>query len=303
MLTRIISGAVGVAIMAVVFFFHDTLLLPIAVAAMIGVMLFELLRAVKLEKVFPVFMAVELCGVAMPFLYQFFCESEDIACCGDDTYQDIIYHGEVSVIAFAVTLAAAFVVFVTWLRRHKELRYEQIFFALASMVLVPQAMSTMVRIDRMDSENGLFLLIMGLCGAWIADTGAYFTGVAFGKHKLCPEISPKKTIEGFVGGILTTGIVFAAAFLIYGKAGASSGLLGSSYIGTAVFAFIIGAVCAVIGTVGDLSASMVKRQIGFKDYGKIMPGHGGLMDRFDSVLFVLPTFYAMISLLDVISKQ
>lgn len=303
MLTRIISGAVGVAIMAVVFFFHDTLLLPIAVAAMIGVMLFELLRAVKLEKVFPVFMAVELCGVAMPFLYQFFCESEDIACCGDDTYQDIIYHGEVSVIAFAVTLAAAFVVFVTWLRRHKELRYEQIFFALASMVLVPQAMSTMVRIDRMDSENGLFLLIMGLCGAWIADTGAYFTGVAFGKHKLCPEISPKKTIEGFVGGILTTGIVFAAAFLIYGKAGASSGLLGSNYIGTAVFAFIIGAVCAVIGTVGDLSASMVKRQIGFKDYGKIMPGHGGLMDRFDSVLFVLPTFYAMISLLDVISKQ
>ena len=303
MLTRIISGAVGVAIMAVVFFFHDTLLLPIAVAAMIGVMLFELLRAVKLEKVFPVFMAVELCGVAMPFLYQFFCESEDVACCGDDTYQDIIYHGEVSVIAFAVTLAAAFVVFVTWLRRHKELRYEQIFFALASMVLVPQAMSTMVRIDRMDSENGLFLLIMGLCGAWIADTGAYFTGVAFGKHKLCPEISPKKTIEGFVGGILTTGIVFAAAFLIYGKAGASSGLLGSSCIGTAVFAFIIGAVCAVIGTVGDLSASMVKRQIGFKDYGKIMPGHGGLMDRFDSVLFVLPTFYAMISLLDVISKQ
>ena len=303
MLTRIISGAVGVALMVLVFIFHDTLLLPIAVSAMVAVMLFELLRAVKLEKVFPVFMAVELCGVAMPFLYQFFCESEDIACCGDDTYQDIIYHGEVSVIAFAVTLAAAFVVFVTWLRRHKELRYEQIFFALASMVLVPQAMSTMVRIDRMDSENGLFLLIMGLCGAWIADTGAYFTGVAFGKHKLCPEISPKKTIEGFVGGILTTGIVFAAAFLIYGKAGASSELLGSSYIGTAVFAFIIGAVCAVIGTVGDLSASMVKRQIGFKDYGKIMPGHGGLMDRFDSVLFVLPTFYAMISLLDVISKS
>ena len=128
MLTRIISGAVGAALMVLVFIFHDTLLLPIAVSAMVAVMLFELLRAVKLEKVFPVFMAVELCGVAMPFLYQFFCESEDIACCGDDTYQDIIYHGEVSVIAFAVTLAAAFVVFVTWLRRHKELRYEQIFF-------------------------------------------------------------------------------------------------------------------------------------------------------------------------------
>jgi len=156
------------------------------------------------------------------------------------------------------------------------------------MVLVPQAMSTMVRIDRMDEENGLFLLIMGLCGAWIADTGAYFTGVAFGKHKLCPEISPKKTIEGFAGGITFTGIAYAVAFSIRG---------GFS-VSTAAAAFCVGAVCAVIGTVGDLSASMVKRQIGFKDYGRIMPGHGGLMDRFDSVLFVLPTFYIMTALLE-----
>ena len=299
MLTRIISGVVGAALMVVVFIFHDTLLLPIAVAAMIGVMLFELLRAVKLEKVFPVFMAVELCGVSMPFVYRFFCESETVASCDGEDVKQVIYNGEYSVIAFVISLAAAFVVFVTWLRKHKELRYEQIFFALASMVLVPQAMSTMVRIDRMDSENGLFLLIMGLCGAWIADTGAYFTGVALGKHKLCPEISPKKTIEGFIGGIVTTGIVFAAAFLIYGKNSSSAVQLGNSWTTTAVLAFVIGAVCAVIGTVGDLSASMVKRQIGFKDYGKIMPGHGGLMDRFDSVLFVLPTFYGMISLLDI----
>lgn len=303
MLTRIVSGAVGVVIMAAVLFFHDTIVLPIAVAAMIGVMLFELLRAVKLEKVFPINVAVELCGIATPFIYQFFNESESVACCGDDTFEEIIYHGEVSVVAFAVTLAAAFAIFVTWLKKHKEIRYEQVFFALATMVLVPQAMSTMVRIDRMDKDNGLFLLIMGLCGAWIADTGAYFTGVAFGKHKLCPEISPKKTVEGFVGGVVITAIVFSAAFTIYGKATASSELLGDNYIGAAVFAFVIGAVCAVIGTVGDLSASMVKRQIGFKDYGKIMPGHGGLMDRFDSVLFVLPTFYAMISMLDVVAEN
>ena len=156
------------------------------------------------------------------------------------------------------------------------------------MVLVPQAMSCIVRIDRMDSENGLFLLVMGLCGAWIADTGAYFTGVAFGKHKLCPEISPKKTIEGFVGGIVVTGIVFVAATAIRA---------GKFQLSSACILFVMGAVCAVIGTVGDLSASMVKRQIGFKDYGKIMPGHGGMMDRFDSVLFVLPTFYVMTELL------
>jgi phosphatidate cytidylyltransferase len=181
------------------------------------------------------------------------------------------------------------VIFVTWLRKHKEIRYEQIFFVLASMILVPQAMTTMIRIEHTDSKNGLFLLIMALCGAWIADTGAYFTGVAIGKHKLCPEISPKKTIEGFIGGILTTAIAYTAAFSIYYGFTAKR----------AVIAFVTGAFCAVVGAIGDLSASMVKRQIGFKDYGKIMPGHGGLMDRFDSVLFVLPTFYVFIALLGV----
>ncbi len=289
MLTRIISGAVGVAIMIVVFIFHDTILLPIMVAAMIAVMLFELLRAVKLEKSLPILIASEICGMAMPFIYN---EYETTNCGG-------IFDGEcidcmtryvnanflkLRMYPFMLILAAAFVIFITWLKKHKELRYEQIFFALAVTILVPQAMSTMVRIDR---RFGVFYLVLGLCGAWIADTGAYFTGVAIGKHKLCPEISPKKTIEGFIGGIVTTGIVFAVAIFVYDNEFAPG-------------AFIIGAICAVIGTVGDLSASMVKRQIGFKDYGKIMPGHGGLMDRFDSVLFVLPTFFAFIVLDDIL---
>ena len=221
----------------------------------------------------------------MPFIYSGFHYLPDGIIGGVD-YSMI--DGRVTLYAFMCVLAAAFVIFVTWLAKHKEIRYEQVFFALAVMLLVPQAMSVIVRIDRMSHKDGLFYLIMGLCGAWIADTGAYFTGVAFGKHKLCPEISPKKTIEGFVGGIVTTGIVFAAAFSIYN---------GEFKLLTAALDFAIGAVCGVIGTVGDLSASMVKRQIGFKDYGKIMPGHGGLMDRFDSVLFVLPTFYIMVCLI------
>ena len=285
MLTRIISGAVGVVILAAVLFFHNTIVLPIAVAVMIAIMLFELLRAVKLEKCLPILIAAELCGIAMPFIYSGFHYLPDGIIGGAD-YSMI--DGRVTLYAFMCVLAAAFVIFVTWLAKHKEIRYEQGFFALAVMLLVPQAMSVIVRIDRMSHKDGLFYLIMGLCGAWIADTGAYFTGVAFGKHKLCPEISPKKTIEGFVGGIVTTGIVFAAAFSIYN---------GEFKLLTAALDFAIGAVCGVIGTVGDLSASMVKRQIGFKDYGKIMPGHGGLMDRFDSVLFVLPTFYIMVCLI------
>ncbi len=283
MLTRIISGAVGVVLIAAILILHNTIVLPIAVAAIIAVMLYELLRAVKLHKCIPILCAVEACGIVMPFLswkdFMLKLFSNPVAWNMIDE--------KLSLITFAVVLIASFVVFLTWLRKHKELRYEQIFFALAVMILVPQAMSCMVRIDKCSPSNGLFLLIMGLCGAWIADTGAYFTGVFLGKHKLCPEISPKKTIEGFIGGIAITGIVYAAAFSIY---------MGEFAVTRALLTFVLGAVCAVIGTVGDLSASMIKRQIGFKDYGKIMPGHGGLMDRFDSVLFVLPTFYAFVSL-------
>ena len=303
MLTRIISGSVGAALLAVVLYFHDTVLLPIAVAAMVAVMLFELLRAVKLHKCLPVLIPAELCGIALPLIYCFtyyvdykelFTSHDEYAVPFDtsvpvERVEIFDWSASPALLAFAVTLAAAFVIFVTWLRKHKDIRYEQVFFVLACIILVPQAMATMIRIERMDSKNGLFLLIMALCGAWIADTGAYFTGVAIGKHKLCPEISPKKTIEGFVGGILTTAVVYAVAFSVY------YGFTPKR----AVIAFVTGAVCAVVGAIGDLSASMVKRQIGFKDYGKIMPGHGGLMDRFDSVLFVLPTFYAFIALVGV----
>ena len=294
MLTRIISGAVGVVLIGIVLFFHDTIVLPIAVAAIIAVMLFELLRAVKLHKCIPILLAAEVCGIAVPTLYGYLTK---LSIAGPVYEEGNVHHDfhawrladDYNIYVFGIVLLCAFVVFITWLKKHKEIRYEQVFFVLAVMILVPQAMNTMVRIERYDSENGLFLLIMGLCGAWIADTGAYFTGVAIGKHKLCPEISPKKTIEGLVGGILTTAITYAVAFSLY------YGFTGKR----AAVAFITGAVCAVIGTVGDLSASMVKRQIGFKDYGKIMPGHGGLMDRFDSVLFVLPTFYVFITIFGV----
>ncbi len=280
MKTRIISGAVGVVLIGAVLYFHDTPVLPIAVAAIIAVMLYELIRAVKLEKCMPILIAAELYGVAVPVLYGLFTK---FTADGSEVppHREFCawrYANEYNIYIFGITILCASAIFITWLRKHKEIRYEQVFFVLAAMLLVPQSMTTMIRIERFDSESGLFLLVMGLCGAWIADTGAYFTGVTLGKHKLCPEISPKKTVEGLVGGIVTTGLVYTIAFSVF-------------YSRFEPVFFAVGAVCAVIGTIGDLSASMVKRQIGFKDYGKIMPGHGGLMDRFDSVLFVLPTYF------------
>lgn len=274
LLTRIITAVVGISVAITVLFLHKTVVLPIAIAVVIGIMLFELVRTVKLEKCMPILVSAEICGISLPLIYY--------------NYRS---YNIISIITFGITLLCSFAIFVTWLNKHKEIQYSQVFFVLACMILVPRAMSTIILIEIL-STHSVFFIVMGLCGAWIADSGAYFTGVAIGKHKLCPEISPKKTIEGFVGGIISTAVVFVASFFVYNN------FITENPLGLTIIQYILvalaGMVCAVIGTVGDLSASMVKRQIGFKDYGKIMPGHGGFMDRFDSVLFVLPAFYVFI---------
>ena len=137
-----------------------------------------------------------------------------------------------------------------------------------------------------------FYVVLALMGAWIADSGAYFAGRFFGRRKLCPEVSPKKTIEGFIGGIVCNVVVFLIFNMVYAAIMKHQGTpITYSVFSTALLAMA----CAVLGTVGDLSASVLKRQLEIKDYGTIMPGHGGVLDRFDSVLLVLPFFSAYIT--------
>ena len=125
----------------------------------------------------------------------------------------------------------------------------------------------------------------------MADTGAYFAGHWFGKHKLAPEISPKKTVEGAVGGVITALVavlVFSCLFSV-----AATEVLGRPVEANYLRIVLVSPVLTVFSILGDLSASVLKRQYGVKDYGSIMPGHGGIMDRFDSVLFVLPAVYLL----------
>ncbi len=138
----------------------------------------------------------------------------------------------------------------------------------------------------------LFVLCAGI--AWGGDVMAYFSGYLFGKHKLAPKLSPKKTIEGAVGGIIGSVVISALMMFAYSSLThiSSPGLLVSTsnnYFALAVIA----AIGSCLGVIGDLFASAVKRQSGIKDYGNIMPGHGGVMDRFDSVLFVAPVIFIM----------
>ncbi len=125
--------------------------------------------------------------------------------------------------------------------------------------------------------RGSVLYLLPFIGAWVSDTFAYFTGRLFGKHKLIPEVSPKKTVEGAVGGAVFTAIAYVVFGLIV-----SEGNMEPNYILLAV----IGVLVSVISQIGDLIASLIKREHGIKDYGRLFPGHGGVMDRFDSVAAV-----------------
>ncbi len=138
-------------------------------------------------------------------------------------------------------------------------------------------------------ENGIYLVWMIFISSWISDTCAYVVGVMIGKHKLAPVLSPKKSIEGSVGGILGAAIV-GAIFGAY-----LDNALGLNDFN--IILAIVGGVGSVISQVGDLAASAIKRNHDIKDYGKLIPGHGGIMDRFDSVIFTAPITYFMIILL------
>lgn len=133
-----------------------------------------------------------------------------------------------------------------------------------------------------DSKYGQYLYLLPFLGPWISDTFAYFCGRLFGRRKLIEDVSPKKTVEGSIGGILFTGLSFALYGYIITR------FFDSTTSPAYHFLILAGIVVSVVSQVGDLIASLIKRKYNIKDYGNIFPGHGGVMDRFDSVLAAAP---------------
>lgn len=197
----------------------------------------------------------------------------------------------------AASLIYLFVMFAILLKKHAELQLEKlctsmiltIFVAFPFMSVEFIFNNMLTNADGTPSySNGIALVIYCLILSWVADGGAYFVGCAFGKHKLAPVISPKKTIEGAVGGFVTAMIISLATAYIY--ADVLNYVHGDLNFVNVV---IISAACILMSMFGDLSFSAIKRQYNVKDFGNLLPGHGGVLDRFDSVLFVCPTFYLL----------
>ncbi|MDD3165255.1 MAG: phosphatidate cytidylyltransferase [Oscillospiraceae bacterium] len=169
----------------------------------------------------------------------------------------------------------------------ESLRISQVSVGLLGALLVPYLLSAMVRL--MMLEQGRFYVISLLVITFLADGGAYFAGCAFGKHKMAPNLSPHKTVEGLLGGF------FAAvlAMLAYAAVCRYGFKLQVNYVAALVYG-VVGAGASVLG---DLGFSAIKRQTGIKDYGNLLPGHGGILDRFDSMVTTAPVIEVLVAFL------
>ena len=188
-----------------------------------------------------------------------------------------------TVFAWLLCAAAAllFLLAVRWYGRENAVAFQDICAVLLGGVAIPLAMSCLLRLRLLNYGGGLVL--MPLVAAFMSDSAALFTGMACGKHKLASKASPKKTVEGamggLVGGVLGM-IVFRIVFFFVTLQPLSIG-----------WCMVIGLAGAFMGQLGDLSFSVIKRQCGIKDYGRLLPGHGGVLDRFDSVIFAAPVVW------------
>lgn len=269
MKTRIISAMVAIVIAVAVLLMHNTIVLQAAVCFLTVVAIYELARAAGLQKYKVLTVSSMISGGSVPLVWL-----------GAGVF--LKDTGFLKYLILIETFVYLLVLFSCLLAYYKTIKYEKLFFIGFETFFVTAAMSSLIVIHIVD---GLIAVILTLCAAWLADSGAYFAGTFFGRHKLCPNISPKKTVEGVIGGVVSNGIILCVVAFVYSFINEKADI---NYI----LLFVLGCICAILGLLGDLKASLIKRQAGIKDYGNIMPGHGGVMDRFDSVLIVAP-FMAM----------
>lgn len=265
MKTRIISGVVMALIVAAVLalgILVSPLFITVFIAAISSVAVYELLHNAAGIKSKAALIGACAYSVLNVFLL-------------DKKATKIV---DISNIELSAALSVIYFIFaaVVTLAEHKEFNLTHIVTLAAMPIAVSFAFSSLGTV--LSHERGIFYLLMLLNFSSVCDMGAYFVGSTLGKHKLCPEISPKKTVEGAVGGILSS----VAVTLILVFAFSVTEKLAAALILTVPF--------CILGMIGDLFASAIKRTAGIKDYGNLIPGHGGILDRFDSIIMIAPLF-------------
>ncbi len=277
MKTRIISGAVMVALLVALLGVSTKYIAVMYLAAglLSAVAVYEALYATGIVK--------NKIITAVGCVYSVFYVCKILL-----TYVDEAIAVKIMANVTPIAVVFALIQFALYLKFHKDINLEGMLGMIVLPILISFGFESLSKLV-LANQKLLYIVLM-FCWAAVADTGAYFTGVAIGKHKMAPVISPKKSWEGLIGGILSSLLVTFIVCLIY------SNCFDVKVNTLAVL--LVTPVFVLIGVMGDLTASLIKRKCGIKDFGKIIPGHGGILDRFDSMLMISA---ALISLLEVVS--
>lgn len=205
-------------------------------------------------------------------------------------------HGTILLSFYVLILLFLSVVF------NKQIKYLDSVMAFFASICVPYAFSCFIRLNNFSEVNAeftrweeFFLVGLGFSCSWVTDSFAFLVGRKLGKHKMCPVISPKKSVEGAIGGTVVTSIFNVFLVFIFGLIASKYGHENFITADGLKYLIIIPVswVLSVVSMFGDLAASVLKRNVGIKDYSNLLPGHGGIMDRFDSIVFVVPVLYGI----------
>lgn len=257
MLIRTVSAIVGVPLIALFLIFRGNYLYLFAgVLSLIG--MYEYYKAIKATGV-----------KTMNYIGFIFCIVFYVL--------QLIYP---KVEIFSKMMAIMFITLFTYEIFTRKSGVNGIVHTIFGFVYVAFLLSHLMLINNL--ENAVILVWLPFLTAWFTDSAAYFTGISIGKHKLSPMISPKKTIEGALGGIIGSSLLTTIFGVFISKYNSSIGI--TNFI-------LIGLLCGVFSQLGDLAASYIKRYAKIKDFGNLIPGHGGILDRFDSILFTMPIVY------------
>ena len=278
MRTRIITAAILFCITLPVFIFSHTVALPIAAILLAVFGAFEMLRCVGISRYKSVLIPSLIFSVLLLLgTVPFFVDIAGIS---------FTLHSYLAV-GLAVCFFYLLFVFGAGVFFQGSVKFSDLGSAALMVIYIVFSFTSIVLLRC--QPNGVFLLYLTFIGPFLTDAFAYFTGMLFGKHKLLPAISPKKTVEGSIGGT----VFGSASYLLFGLAislitaaypDIVGGVLTPNYFALAIYGLIV----SVVSQIGDLAMSWIKREHGVKDYGRIFPGHGGVLDRFDSVLITAP---------------
>lgn len=279
---RVITAVVLLALLAVVVWQINTPVLVLVIAFLAAVAANEIMRCAKVENTF-----IRVVATGYAACVPFFASSKALTpWVSEEVWGKVI--GAVPGVVYLIALML--VLLLAMLKGYAYTTFEDVAVSVFAGVLVPFGFSVFIRLrDMFQIEQfGIYLIFYGLICALATDSGAQLAGMAFGKHKMSPNISPKKTVEGAIGGLIFSLILNAVAMILYNR-------LADFKMDEFAVTVLLAACLPVsfLGMMGDLSASVLKRNFGVKDFGKIFPGHGGVMDRFDSSMFTLPVTYAL----------